>query len=53
MLGGQVEFDVADPLIWLAYAAAITERIILATGILAGPNGTRWCWPNRSPRSTF
>ena len=37
MLGGQVEFDVADPLIWLAYAAAITERIILATGILVLP----------------
>lgn len=37
MLGGQVEFDVADPLIWLAYAAAITERIILATGVLVLP----------------
>ncbi|WP_158169984.1 TIGR03619 family F420-dependent LLM class oxidoreductase [Mycolicibacterium smegmatis] len=37
MLGGQVEFDVADPLIWLSYAAAITERIILATGILVLP----------------
>lgn len=37
MLGGQVEFDIADPLIWLSYAAAITERIILATGILVLP----------------
>ncbi|MGB3483414.1 MAG: LLM class F420-dependent oxidoreductase [Mycobacterium sp.] len=37
MLGGQVEVDLADPLIWLTYAAAITERIILATGILVLP----------------
>ncbi|MGV9798278.1 TIGR03619 family F420-dependent LLM class oxidoreductase [Mycobacterium sp. NPDC003449] len=37
MMGGQVEFDLADPLIWLSYTAAVTERIILATGILVLP----------------
>ncbi|MDX1873267.1 LLM class F420-dependent oxidoreductase [Mycolicibacterium sp. 120266] len=37
MMGGQVEFDLADPLIWLTYAAALTERILLATGILILP----------------
>jgi probable F420-dependent oxidoreductase len=37
MMGGEVEFDLADPLIWLAYAAAVTERVILATGVLVLP----------------
>ncbi|WP_263995484.1 LLM class F420-dependent oxidoreductase [Mycobacterium yunnanensis] len=37
MMGGEVEFDLADPLIWLAYAAAVTERVILATGVLILP----------------
>lgn len=37
MAGGAEEFDLPDPLIWLAYAAAVTERIKLATGILIVP----------------
>ncbi|MGH2795582.1 MAG: LLM class F420-dependent oxidoreductase, partial [Actinomycetota bacterium] len=31
------EVSIGDPLIWLAYAAAVTERINLATGILILP----------------
>lgn len=34
MAGGAEEFDLPDPLIWLAYVASMTERIKLATGIL-------------------
>lgn len=34
---GREEIAIADPLIWLAYAAAVTERIKLATGILILP----------------
>ncbi len=37
MAGGSEEFDLPDPLIWLSYVAAITERIKLATGILIVP----------------
>jgi probable F420-dependent oxidoreductase len=37
MAGGAEEFDLPDPLIWLAYVAACTERIKLATGILIVP----------------
>lgn len=37
MAGGAEEFDLPDPLIWLAYVAALTERIKLATGILIVP----------------
>ena len=37
MAGGAEEFDLPDPLIWLAYVAAVTERIKLATGILILP----------------
>ncbi len=37
MAGGAEEFDLPDPLIWLAYVAATTERIKLATGILIVP----------------
>lgn len=37
MAGGAEEFDLPDPLIWLAYVAAVTERIKLATGILIVP----------------
>jgi probable F420-dependent oxidoreductase len=37
MAGGAEDFDLPDPLIWLAYAAAHTERIRLATGILIVP----------------
>lgn len=37
MAGGAEEFDLPDPLIWLAFVASITERIKLATGILIVP----------------
>lgn len=37
MAGGAEDFDLPDPLIWLAYVAARTERIHLATGILIVP----------------
>lgn len=37
MAGGAEDFDLPDPLIWLAYVAARTERIQLATGILIVP----------------
>ncbi len=37
MAGGAEDFDLPDPLIWLAYVAARTERIKLATGILILP----------------
>ncbi|MCU1361733.1 MAG: hypothetical protein JWN99_3022 [Ilumatobacteraceae bacterium] len=37
MAGGAEEFDLPDPLIWLAYVAAVTDRIKLATGILILP----------------
>jgi probable F420-dependent oxidoreductase len=37
MAGGAEEFDLPDPLIWLAFVAAATERIKLGTGILIVP----------------
>lgn len=37
MAGGMEEFDLPDPLIWLAFVASVTERIRLATGILIVP----------------
>lgn len=37
MAGGAESFDLPDPLIWLAFVAAATERIKLATGILIVP----------------
>jgi probable F420-dependent oxidoreductase len=37
MAGGAEDFDLPDPLIWLAYVAAHTQRIKLATGILIVP----------------
>ena len=37
MGGGQEDFDITDPLVWLSYVAAATESIRLATGILILP----------------
>lgn len=37
MAGGAEEFDLPDPLIWLAYVAGQTSRIRLGTGILILP----------------
>lgn len=37
MAGGREDFPLPDPLIWLAYVAAATSRIRLATGILILP----------------
>lgn len=37
MAGGAEEFDLPDPLVWLAYVAARTTTIKLATGILILP----------------
>ena len=37
MAGGAEEFDLPDPLVWLAYVAAQTTKIQLATGILIVP----------------
>lgn len=37
MMGGEEEVELPDPLIWLSYVAAVTERIKLATGIVVMP----------------
>lgn len=37
MPGGREDFDIPDPLIWLAYVAAATKSIRLGTGILILP----------------
>jgi probable F420-dependent oxidoreductase len=37
MAGGAEVFDLPDPLIWMTWAAAHTERIRLATGVLVLP----------------
>ncbi len=35
--GGDGDFDLPDPLIWMAYVAAATKRIRLATGVIILP----------------
>ncbi len=37
MPGGEGDFDLPDPLIWMAYVAAATKRIKLATGVIILP----------------
>ncbi|MCB2224142.1 MAG: LLM class F420-dependent oxidoreductase [Actinobacteria bacterium] len=37
MAGGVEDFDLPDPLVWLAYVAAHTERLLLGTGIVVLP----------------
>jgi probable F420-dependent oxidoreductase len=37
MAGGAEDFDLPDPLVWLSFVAAATERIRLATGVLIVP----------------
>jgi probable F420-dependent oxidoreductase len=37
MAGGKDDFDLPDPLIWMAYVAAATTRVKLATGIMILP----------------
>lgn len=37
MMGGAEEVPIADPLTWLTFAAAVTDRVKLATGIIVLP----------------
>ncbi len=37
MMGGADEVDIADPLTWLTFAAAVTDRIKLGTGVIVLP----------------
>lgn len=37
MMGGAEEVDIADPLTWLTFAAATTDRIKLGTGVIILP----------------
>ncbi|MET0698281.1 MAG: LLM class F420-dependent oxidoreductase [Mycobacterium sp.] len=37
MMGGVEEVDIAEPLTWLTFAAAVTERIKLGTGVIILP----------------
>ena len=47
MAGGAEEFDLPDPLIWLAYVAARTTRLKLCTGILILPQRNARLMPSR------
>ena len=40
MPGGE-EFDLPDPLVWLAWVGAHTTTLRLGTGILSSPSATR------------
>lgn len=37
MMGGAEEVDIAEPLTWLTFAAAVTERVKLGTGVVILP----------------
>jgi probable F420-dependent oxidoreductase len=37
MMGGAEEVDIADPLTWLTFAAGVTERVKLGTGVIILP----------------
>jgi len=37
MAGGIEDFDLPDPLVWLSYVAAVTETLLLGTGIVILP----------------
>lgn len=37
MAGGAEDFDLPDPMVWLAYVAAATETLVLGTGIVVLP----------------
>lgn len=43
---------IPDPMVWLAFAAAITTSIRLATGVLVLPNNIRWSSPSKRPAWT-
>ena len=40
-----------EPLITLAAAAAVTERVRLMTTVLIARSGVRGCWPSKRPQS--
>jgi probable F420-dependent oxidoreductase len=37
MMGGAEEVEIADPLAWLSFAAGVTDRVKLATGVVVLP----------------
>ena len=51
MAGGLEEFDLPDPLIWLAYVASAHRADPSGDGDPHRPAAQpAWCWPRRSPR---